>query len=79
MPIFHYVHAETGHHLASPLPPNHPEMICLQEGGHIKETHFGLLGKSLQKGRDTNVANALWCRYTCGRLLVPSRNWTLSS
>ncbi|KAF8187510.1 hypothetical protein BJ912DRAFT_1143676 [Pholiota molesta] len=41
--IFHYINPATGERVVSLLPPNHPEMICLQQG-HVKETHFGLLG-----------------------------------
>ncbi|KDQ55828.1 hypothetical protein JAAARDRAFT_208597 [Jaapia argillacea MUCL 33604] len=42
--VYHYVNPLTGEQIASLLPPDHPEMICLQEGRHIPETHFGLLG-----------------------------------
>ncbi|KAJ3560581.1 hypothetical protein NP233_g10743 [Leucocoprinus birnbaumii] len=42
--VFHYVNPQTGEHVTSLLPPDHPEMLCLQEGGHITETKFGLLG-----------------------------------
>jgi hypothetical protein len=43
--IYNYVHPRTGEHIASLLPPNHPEMLCLQQG-HISETRYGLLGES---------------------------------
>ncbi|KAF8531253.1 hypothetical protein JB92DRAFT_2852666 [Gautieria morchelliformis] len=42
--VHHYVNPLTGEHVVSVLPPNHPEMVCLQEGRHIKQTRFGLLG-----------------------------------
>ncbi|KAG1871209.1 hypothetical protein DFJ58DRAFT_762804 [Suillus subalutaceus] len=42
--IHHYQNPLTGEHIASLLPPNHPEMICLQEGQHVNETKFGILG-----------------------------------
>ncbi|KAF8580127.1 hypothetical protein K439DRAFT_1662913 [Ramaria rubella] len=42
--VHHYVHPQTGEHIVTVLPPNHPEMICLQEGSHIKRTRFGILG-----------------------------------
>ncbi|KAF5351850.1 hypothetical protein D9756_007722 [Leucocoprinus leucothites] len=42
--VYHYVNPQTGEHVTSLLPPNHPEMACLQEGGHITETKYGLLG-----------------------------------
>jgi hypothetical protein len=45
--VHHYVNPLTGEHVVSVLPPNHPEMVCLQEGRHIKRTRFGLLGMSL--------------------------------
>ncbi|GJJ13252.1 hypothetical protein Clacol_007503 [Clathrus columnatus] len=41
--MHHYVNPLTGEHIVSPLPPNHPEMICLQEGTHVRRTKFGLL------------------------------------
>ncbi|KAG2135454.1 hypothetical protein DEU56DRAFT_807108 [Suillus clintonianus] len=42
--IYHYQNPLTGEQIASLLPPNHPEMICLQQGGHTTETKFGILG-----------------------------------
>jgi len=42
--VHHYVNPHTGEHVTSVLPPDHPEMRCLQEGRHIKRTRFGLLG-----------------------------------
>ncbi|KIJ68101.1 hypothetical protein HYDPIDRAFT_148404 [Hydnomerulius pinastri MD-312] len=42
--IYHYQNPLTGDHLASLLPPDHPEMMCLQQGGHISQTKFGILG-----------------------------------
>lgn len=44
--MHHYVHPITGEQIVSPLPPTHPEMICLQEGTHVRRTKFGLLGTS---------------------------------
>ncbi|EEB94579.1 hypothetical protein MPER_06586 [Moniliophthora perniciosa FA553] len=41
--IYHYTDPQTGHPVTFTLPPNHPEMICLQSG-HITETKFGVLG-----------------------------------
>ncbi|EPQ57004.1 hypothetical protein GLOTRDRAFT_137448 [Gloeophyllum trabeum ATCC 11539] len=43
-PVYHYVNPRTGEHIASLLPPDHPEMVCLQEGRHIAETRYGILG-----------------------------------
>jgi len=42
--VYHYQNPNTGEQLASLLPPDHPEMICIQEGGHLNETKFGILG-----------------------------------
>jgi hypothetical protein len=42
--VYHYINPVTHDHVASLLPPDHPEMICLQAGGHITETRFGILG-----------------------------------
>jgi len=42
--VYHYNNPLTGDHLASLLPPDHPEMICLQRGGHDTQTKFGLIG-----------------------------------
>lgn len=43
--IYNYVNPATGEHVVSLLPPDHPEMICLQAGLHVPQTRFGLLGK----------------------------------
>ncbi|KIK99376.1 hypothetical protein PAXRUDRAFT_532325 [Paxillus rubicundulus Ve08.2h10] len=42
--IYHYQSPITGAQLASLLPPDHPEMLCLQQGGHVAQTKFGILG-----------------------------------
>ncbi|KAG2342805.1 hypothetical protein BDR05DRAFT_963606 [Suillus weaverae] len=42
--VYHYQNPLTGEHIASLLPPDHPEMICLQQGGHVNQTKFGILG-----------------------------------
>jgi hypothetical protein len=44
--VYHYQNPLTGERIASLLPPNHPEMICLQEGCHVNETKYGILGMS---------------------------------
>jgi|ERR1700722_13728530 len=36
--VYHYTNPVTAEHVVSLLPPDHPEMICLQEGQHIPET-----------------------------------------
>ncbi|THU85710.1 hypothetical protein K435DRAFT_822345 [Dendrothele bispora CBS 962.96] len=42
--VYHYINPITQEHVASLLPPDHPEMICLQSGQHVRETNFGVLG-----------------------------------
>jgi hypothetical protein len=42
--IHHYVHPETGERIASLLPPDHPAMVCLQEGRHVAVSTYGILG-----------------------------------
>ncbi|CAK5265670.1 unnamed protein product [Mycena citricolor] len=42
--VFHYHNSRTGEHVASLLPPDHPEMICLQAGEHVPMTNYGFLG-----------------------------------
>ena len=44
VPVYRYQHPITGHIITSCLPPDHPEMICLQQG-HVTETRYGLLGE----------------------------------
>jgi hypothetical protein len=57
--IFHYVNPRTGEHVTSLLPPDNPEMVCLQEGGHLAETKFGLFGifacLLLLRGSDSTI------------------------
>ncbi|KAG8979286.1 hypothetical protein FRB90_008115 [Tulasnella sp. 427] len=42
--VYNYQNPRTGHLITSFLPPDHPEMICLQEGQHITKSRFGLVG-----------------------------------
>lgn len=42
--VYHYVHPITGERIDTLLPPDHPEMLCLQAGGHDTVTRFGILG-----------------------------------
>ncbi|THH03054.1 hypothetical protein EW145_g6567 [Phellinidium pouzarii] len=42
--VYQYQHPVTGQVLSSVLPPDHPEMICLQEGTHVRATRYGILG-----------------------------------
>ena len=43
--VYNYVNPQTGEHVVSLLPPDHPEMICLQAGEHIRKTQYGILGE----------------------------------
>jgi len=42
--VFHYTNPLTRERVASLLPPDHPEMICLQAGEHVPQTNYSLLG-----------------------------------
>ena len=41
--VFNYVHPVTQQRITSLLPPDHPEMVCLQQG-HERSSTFGLVG-----------------------------------
>jgi len=41
---YHYQDPRTGQTFASLLPPDHPQMICLQAGQHVPESRYGFLG-----------------------------------
>ena len=45
--VYHYVNPSNGNHVTSLLPPDHPEMVCMQRGSHVEETKFGFLGELL--------------------------------
>ena len=62
--VYHYQNPQTGHAITSLLPPNHPEMVCLQEGGHVQTSQFGLLGI---------VAAVLWFPLGIGLCLMDRR------
>ncbi|KAI0769693.1 hypothetical protein BD413DRAFT_613724 [Trametes elegans] len=42
--VYNYVNAQNGERVVSLLPPDHPQMVCLQQGGHVARSKFGLLG-----------------------------------
>ncbi|CCM01122.1 uncharacterized protein FIBRA_03170 [Fibroporia radiculosa] len=42
--VYNYVNPITHEHIVSLLPPDHPQMICLQQGGHVPRVQFGILG-----------------------------------
>ncbi|KAF8971202.1 hypothetical protein BDZ97DRAFT_1788270 [Flammula alnicola] len=42
--VYNYINPTTGERVVSLLPPDHPEMLCLQAGSHVPETHYGFLG-----------------------------------
>ncbi|KAI0093037.1 hypothetical protein BDY19DRAFT_921678 [Irpex rosettiformis] len=41
--VYNYRNPMTGDIVCSLLPPDHPQMICLQQG-HVLQTKFGMLG-----------------------------------
>ncbi|EJD52482.1 hypothetical protein AURDEDRAFT_111162 [Auricularia subglabra TFB-10046 SS5] len=43
-PLHFYQNPWTGEQVASFLPPDHPEMVCLQEGRHLTKNSFGIVG-----------------------------------
>lgn len=43
--VYHYINPTNGNHITSLLPPEHPEMVCLQRGSHVEETKYGFLGE----------------------------------
>ncbi|KAF8800242.1 hypothetical protein BYT27DRAFT_7148907 [Phlegmacium glaucopus] len=42
--VYNYLNPVSGERVISLLPPNHPEMVCLQSGSHVPHTQYGLLG-----------------------------------
>jgi hypothetical protein len=42
--VYYYQDPHTGQRVASLLPPDHPQMVCLQAGEHVPETRYGFLG-----------------------------------
>jgi hypothetical protein len=42
--VYYYQDPRTGQRIASLLPPDHPQMVCLQAGEHVPETRYGFLG-----------------------------------
>ncbi|EIM81272.1 uncharacterized protein STEHIDRAFT_162252 [Stereum hirsutum FP-91666 SS1] len=42
--VYHYQDPRTGQQISSLLPPDAPAMICLQQGEHIAQTQYGILG-----------------------------------
>lgn len=43
--VYNYVNPITHEVVTSLLPPDHPQMVCLQQG-HVPYTRFGMLGTS---------------------------------
>ncbi|GJE95487.1 hypothetical protein PsYK624_116720 [Phanerochaete sordida] len=41
--VYNYVNPTSGELVSSLLPPDHPQMVCLQQG-HLPHTRYGLLG-----------------------------------
>lgn len=74
--VYHYQNPTTGEHLASLLPPDHPEMVCLQQGGHLNETKFGILGRD--KWYYFASIWLIWLfRHSSRNSMVPTWHWPL--
>ncbi|KAI0342175.1 hypothetical protein BDW22DRAFT_244847 [Trametopsis cervina] len=41
--VYNYMNPASGNIVCSLLPPDHPQMVCLQQG-HVPHSRFGLLG-----------------------------------
>lgn len=78
--VYHYVNPNNGNHVTSLLPPDHPEMVCLQQGSHVEETKFGFLGEFvyLCLSRGIVLMRVLVARYCSGHRLVPVGDWVVS-
>ena len=77
--VYHYQDPRTGQTIASLLPPDHPQMVCLQAGQHVPETRYGFLGAFLRtKKKNTVPGLTLWLwlfdfdRFACRDRLVPT-------
>jgi hypothetical protein len=46
--VYNYLNPVTKQYITTLLPPDHPEMVCLQAGMHVTQTRYGLLGESTQ-------------------------------
>jgi len=42
--VYIYQNPITGEVIRSVLPPDHPQMQCIQQGQHVPVSHFGFLG-----------------------------------
>ncbi|KAI0663574.1 hypothetical protein C8Q70DRAFT_950956 [Cubamyces menziesii] len=42
--VYNYINPTTGERIVSLLPPDHPQMVCLQQGGHVPRSKYGILG-----------------------------------
>jgi hypothetical protein len=72
--VYRYQHPVTGDVITSLLPPDHPQMVCLQEGRHMGSTSFGLIGAWISRCYAMCVL-MLSYRRAGGRVLVPA--WPL--
>lgn len=79
--VYHYVNPSNGNHVTSLLPPDHPEMVCMQRGSHVEETKFGLLGEFLfshTPSPPTVLMRIMPDRCHRGHRLVPVWDWVVS-
>lgn len=79
--VYNYVHPVTKRHIATLLPPDHPEMVCLQQGAHVPQTRYGLLGESFPRFLSSPLPDYSIpvFRYACSCILVSVRHWALPS
>ena len=70
--VYYYQNPRTGERIASLLPPDHPQMVCLQTGAHVPETRYGCLGTFIVLLVD--YCGSCWiCYQVCSRRLFGSR------
>lgn len=83
--VYYYQDPRTGQRVASLLPPDHPQMVCLQAGEHVPETRYGFLGTLyfyVLLSFDcvwTHVYVLCIARRYCGDCVVPSWYRSLSA
>lgn len=75
--VYYYQNPTTGEHLTAFLPPDHPEMMCLQQGGHEPQSKFGILGKCCASRIVCADSPCFRCFGCCD--MVPTWNWLLYS
>jgi hypothetical protein len=80
--VYNYINPASGERVVSLLPPNHPEMICLQSGSHVPHTRFGLLGEHQSTHcllKLTFLCQAFWQLYSGSPSASVSVYWIAKS